>query len=144
MAAGIARSRNLLEEFIAALVERSGMNPERLLLLGFSQGCCMVLDHVLRSARAYAGTVAISGFVHAPQEYPLAFGPAVPRQRILWTHGTEDTVVPIAWAESALTRLRGLGLAPDWRVYPKEHTVAQDELDDIRDFMDRCLQGVPA
>jgi phospholipase/carboxylesterase len=89
--------------------------------------------------------VAISGFLHAPEEYPLGFGQAAAAQRILWTHGTDDPVIPIAQAERGLRRLRELGLEPDWRVYDKVHTVqVPEELDDIRAWIAERLDGVPA
>ena len=136
MQAGITRSRGLVEDLIAALCVRLHLEPDRLLLLGFSQGCVMVLETVLRAHRVFAGAIGISGWLPMLPDYPVALGSAAGRQQILWTHGDADELLPVGPSAAAVTALQGLGLTIDWRVYVKGHELdASRELPDLRTWI---------
>lgn len=144
--ADLASSRAKLVELVDHLLGELDLPPERLFLLGFSQGCAMALDHALRSDHRYAGVVGISGHVDCLDDYPEQLGSAAEAQAILWTHGSHDPVIPLALPEAGLEHLRACGLAPDWRVYPKGHELhVPDELRDLRAFLaERLPQGSAA
>ncbi len=132
----VRASRLRLSELIDHLLASLRIPSERLFLCGFSQGCVMAVDAALRCDRAFAGVVGISGFVAMLSEYPAAFGAAIARQRFLLTHGTQDGVIPIAYARAQARQLRALGAEVDWREYAKEHSLDPvRELGDIRSFI---------
>lgn len=137
-----AASRQLLDELIAHLLAKLGIPAERLFLAGFSQGCAVVVDHALRSARTYAGIVGISGFLPTLADYPAAFSPAAKDQQILLTHGRWDDVIPMEWARSQAEGLKALGIAADWREYDKPHSLDPvKEIGDIRSWMRAMMRG---
>src|SRR5688572_28662378 len=43
-----------------------GIPPERVILLGFSQGACLSLEFAARNARRYGGVIGLSGGVIGP------------------------------------------------------------------------------
>ena len=47
-----------------------GIPPERVILLGFSQGACLALEFAARNARRYGGVVALSGGLIGPDDAP--------------------------------------------------------------------------
>jgi predicted esterase len=54
---------------IAALISRAldaGIPPERVALLGFSQGACLALEYVARHPHRYGAVIALSGAVIGP------------------------------------------------------------------------------
>jgi phospholipase/carboxylesterase len=137
----IRRSRALLEALIDQLLRELGIASEQLAILGFSQGSLMTLDVGLRSPRRFAGLVGISGFMAMLEEFPAAFGAAAREQRILLTHGLYDQLIPIAFARRQRDQLSALGIAVDWREYPKAHTLdPQRELADVRAFIAACCR----
>lgn len=139
---GVARSRGLLAALLARLERERGLAADRLVLMGFSQGCLMVLDAALRAAAPFAGVVGISGWLAGEDDYPEAFGAAARRQRILWTHGSGDPLIPLAPVQEQQRRLAALGIAADCRVYAKGHGLdPQRELGDLRAFL--AGLGVP-
>lgn len=138
--AGVRRSRARLDQLIGELLTKLGVGSDRLALMGFSQGCLMVLDQAWHGSRAFAGVVGISGLVADTEGFPGTFGPAARQQRILWTHGLYDNVIPLAWTRANMLKLRTLGLTVDWREYPKDHGLdPEHELGDITAFMRTCL-----
>ncbi len=129
-APGIIRSRALLADLLEE-VEDQGVRPADTLLFGFSQGCLMAVDAGLRTDKTLGGIVGVSGYVGFPEEYPAAFGKAAMSQRFLATHGRNDPVVPYDPARKQFHTLRKLGVGVDFVTYDKDHTILQEELDDV-------------
>jgi len=70
------------------------------------------------------------------EEFPAAFSPAGRSQHLMLSHGLFDGMIPIAFARQQRDRLRALGIALDWREYPKEHSLDRvREIPDIRAFI---------
>ena len=132
----IRSSRALLDELVDHLLTTRNLAPERLFVLGFSQGCLMTLDWGLRRRERFAGLIGISGFIALLNEYPKSFGTAAQQQRILMTHGLYDPLIPIASTRRAKDALVNLGIPIDWREYAKAHTLdPEDELADLHAWM---------
>jgi phospholipase/carboxylesterase len=128
----VRRSRALIDGLIAHLLTTLGIGADRLVLMGFSQGCLMVLDQGFHGSRTFAGIVGISGFTADCD----SLGPAATTQRILWTHGRFDGLIPLAWTRGEMKRLRTLGIEADWREYDKDHGIdPEHEIPDIAAFI---------
>lgn len=138
----VRESRGELTRLIDHLLATLAIPSERLFLMGFSQGCLMVLDQALRSPRRFAGVVGISGFMTMLDEFPAAFGPVVKEQHVLMTHGLYDGLIPITATRRIKDRLLALGVPLDWREYAKDHGIDPvRELADIRAFLARRISA---
>lgn len=130
---GVARSHRLLGELLTLLETAHGLPCERIALLGFSQGCLLALEIALRHPRPFLATVAISGWLHRPGDWPAQLGAAARTQRILCTHGLHDELIPVDLARERMQLLKRLGLSVAWAEYAKGHGLdAGEELGDIR------------
>lgn len=139
MKPGIVRSRDLVMGSLDEL-SAQGWTPGHVGLLGFSQGCLMALDVACRYPHRLGAVVGISGFVGMLHEYPEKLSPTARSQKILVTHGTMDPMLPLDQTQSQIRALQGMGLAIEWKVYEKEHTVdPHGEVQDIRTFLVRNL-----
>jgi phospholipase/carboxylesterase len=127
------------QERLTATIEALPVETDRLFLLGFSQGCQMVLRQALRSDDPFAGVIGISGYLADWEEYPAACGAAAEEHPYLVTHGTFDPVVPFMRSRQAIEHLRMNGFDIDWQEYAKEHTLDPGaELQAIVDFLERA------
>jgi phospholipase/carboxylesterase len=122
--AGLDAAAVDLNAFLDARLDAEGLTPDRLVLVGFSQGAMMSLHVALRRSQPVAGVVAISGRLLRPEA--LAAEIAV-RPPVLLMHGDQDAVVPfedMGKAGDALVRAgvatyghvmqgTGHGIAPD-------------------------------
>ncbi|MBI2924853.1 MAG: serine esterase [Verrucomicrobia bacterium] len=134
-APGIYRSRALLIEVLDD-ARRRGFPTEQTTLFGFSQGCLMSIEVGLRYPQRFAGLVGISGYVHDPERLLAELSPVAPQQRLLVTHGTEDTMIPFAGVREQINLLKAEGLHVEWHEFVKGHTIAgEEELELIRDFV---------
>ncbi|MBK7998881.1 MAG: serine esterase [Verrucomicrobia bacterium] len=132
---GIERSRKLLFGLLDAQ-RANGFPTEETILFGFSQGCLMTVDVGFRYPHRFAGLVGVSGYVHEPARLLQELSPVAKEQRMLFTHGTQDPLIPCAEVRKQVDGLKAAGLNITWREFAKVHTIAGDEeLDVIRDFV---------
>ncbi|HLG89260.1 MAG TPA: prolyl oligopeptidase family serine peptidase [Alphaproteobacteria bacterium] len=104
MAAGVREAAPVLDGFIDDALANRGLGPDRLALVGFSQGTMMALDRALRRPEGQRAIVGFSGMVASAVDGPIA---SEARPPILLIHGTADPVVPfasLAGAETVLAR----------------------------------------
>jgi len=132
---GIRRSRALLFELLDAQ-RAKGFPTEETVLFGFSQGCLMTVDVGFRYSHRFAGLVGVSGYVHEPLSLLKELSPVAKNQRMLFTHGTQDPLIPFGKVHQQVDTLKVAGLNIEWREFVKAHTIAGDEeLDLIRSFI---------
>lgn len=139
--AGVARSRNLLNAVLDA--QRSaGFPTDETTLFGFSQGCLMTVEVGFRYPQRLAGMVGVSGYVHQPEKLLRDLPPTAREQRMLFTHGTLDPMIPCAPVRQQVDALRAAGLNIEWREFAKAHTIAgEEELGVLRDFIVAGYRG---
>jgi phospholipase/carboxylesterase len=127
---------------LQALIDREiarGIPASRIVLGGFSQGCAMTLLAGLRAPQRLAGLLGMSGYL------PLAATTAAERSDanrdvpIFLAHGRTDPVVPYARGIATRDALVELGHAVEWHEYPMQHSVCQEEIDDVQDWLLKVL-----
>ncbi len=135
MAPGILRSRKMLTELLDDLGAKD-YPAKQITIGGFSQGCLMAIETGLRHPRRFAGVVGISGWVFEIDKLLKELWPVARQQRILMTHGTSDTMVPIARVRPQIALLKAAGINVEWREFAKGHTIAgEQELSVLREFV---------
>ena len=85
------RSFGLLNDFLDRVLADEGLAPDRMVLVGFSQGTMMALHVAPRRDRAVAGVVGFSGRLLEPQ---LLATEAKVKPPVLLIHGDQDQMVP--------------------------------------------------
>ena len=137
-AAGLRKSALSVAALIDREIER-GIPANRIVLMGFSQGCAMTLLTGLRHPERLAGLVALSGYL------PLAASTAAERTDanaltpIFMGHGRSDGVVPMARAQFAQSTLKQLGYDIEWHDYPMAHSVCAEEVADLNRWLLKVL-----
>jgi phospholipase/carboxylesterase len=95
----------------------------------------MAVDVGLRYPHRFAGIVGISGWVYEPEQLLRELPPAARQQRLLMTHGTGDPLVPIAGVRTQSPLLKAAGIDVEWREFNKPHTMIEEEIIVVRDFV---------
>jgi len=127
---------------IEALIEREsarGIALGRVILAGFSQGGAIALQTGLRYAEPLAGIMALSTYLPLAESVPLEAAAANKATPIFMAHGTFDPVVPYAMGAGSMTYLTGLGYPMEWHVYPMQHSVCLEEIQDIGAWLRKVL-----
>lgn len=105
--AAAMRSYRLLDDWLDALPGKTGIGPDRTVLVGFSQGTMMALHVGLRRQEALAGIVGFSGRLLDPE---ALVGEIASRPPVLLVHGDADPVVPFESMGLAETALKSVGV----------------------------------
>ena len=117
---------------IAGLIDeagRAGVPPERVVLLGFSQGACLELEFAARHARRYAGIAGLSGGLIGPPGTPREYAGSLDDTPVLLGCSDVDAHIPLERVHESAEVFRRMGARVDERIYPRMgHTVNQDEI----------------
>lgn len=131
---GVQRSRKLLFEVLDDLRAR-GFPAEQITFGGFSQGSLMAAEVGLRYPHRLAGIVGISGWVCEPERLVKELSPVARQQRLFLTHGTADPLLPIAQVRPQIPLLKAAGIHVEWWEFDKVHTIIEEEIVLVRDFV---------
>jgi phospholipase/carboxylesterase len=130
-----------LESFIEAELAATGVAPDKLILVGFSQGAMMALYAGLRRKIAPAAILAFSGLMpgRIPQPSPAGAYPPV-----FLSHGDSDTVVPPQLMFLALGALQQVGAEVDWHLARNvPHGIDPESLELAGQFIMKALANRP-
>lgn len=105
----------------------SGIAPERILLVGFSQGGAVAYETGLSYSANLGGIAAMSTYLPRPIEQ--INNVAALSMPLLSLHGEYDDVVPLALGESAVKQLKQKGYKPDWQTFKMAHEVSVESLE---------------
>lgn len=117
-----------------------GIPAAKIVLAGFSQGGAIALHTGLRYPERLAGIMALSSYLplaDTVDEERHAANSDVP---IFMAHGLEDPVVPLHLAQQSLARLEAHGNPVEWHDYPMPHSVCQQEIEDIANWLTAVLK----
>ncbi len=131
----LERVGTLVEELTAM-----GIDTRRIVLIGFSQGACVVSEYAVRNARRYGGIIAFTGGVIGPPgthwDYPGRFD-GTP---ILLGTSAVDEWVPVARVQETADLMRRMGAEVEEVVYQgMEHFVNDDEIARARNLIRRAM-----
>lgn len=125
-----------------ARVAAAGIPPERTMLLGFSQGACLMLEYVARHARRYGGVAGLSGGLIGPEGTPREYAGSLAGTPVFLGCSDVDPHVPAWRVEETAEVLRRLGADVTMRLYPgMGHLVNDDELVAVRALMESICAG---
>jgi phospholipase/carboxylesterase len=126
------------QQIITALIDRErerGIEPGRIVLMGFSQGCAMTLQTGLRYGEKLAGLAGLSGYLPLAPTLERERHPANQSTPIFLAHGRGDPLIPIARAETTAAELARLGYAVEWHEYNMPHSLCAEEIEDLNGWL---------
>jgi predicted esterase len=119
---------------------RQGVEPNRVVLMGFSQGACLTLEFAARHARRYAAIVGLSGGVIGPPGTPRDYQGSFEGTPVLLGCSDVDPHIPLERVHESADIFRRMGASVDERIYPGlGHTLTLDEIE----AADALLQREP-
>jgi predicted esterase len=114
-------------------IEAAGIPPTRTLLLGFSQGACLVSEFVARHARRYGGLAVLSGALIGPDGTPRDYPGSLEGTPVFLGCSDVDSHIPARRVRESAEVLEQLGGEVTLRLYPgMGHMVNDDEIASVR------------
>ncbi|NUT78958.1 phospholipase [Pseudomonas sp. C1C7] len=131
-------SGQLLLDFIAKAAQKYHTDPDKVYLVGFSQGAIMSYEVALRHPEAVGGIAALSGRILPVLRSELR--PDEKRQSlaIFIGHGTADKRLPFSDGTEANSLLQSVSLEPEFHAYQGVgHNISAEELQDLSAWLQR-------
>jgi phospholipase/carboxylesterase len=125
----LSSSEALIADFIVKATAKYHTQPNKVFLIGFSQGAIMSYEVALRQPQLVRGIAALSGKILPVLKSELKPAPALMPLSVFIGHGTADTRVPFDGATDADKWLTELALQPEFHAYPGiGHTISDAEI----------------
>jgi phospholipase/carboxylesterase len=132
------QSVGLLHRFLGEIKTAYSLSPERLVLLGFSQGTVMAYAAGVQDPDSIRGIAALSGYV--PQNSGLTL--RLHRLNgfpVFISHGVCDEVIPIKLGRESAEALKAAGADVTYHEYQMGHEVREETLRDLSIWMRRIV-----
>jgi len=107
--------------------------PERIALLGFSQGATVCLEYAVRNARRYRAVIALSGALLGPEGTSRAYEGSLAGTPVFLGSGDRDPNIPKRRVDEAATVFERLGATVTKQIYEGlAHAMNQEEIEKAR------------
>ncbi len=119
---------------IFAIIDRErerGIESDRIVLAGFSQGGAIALQAALRYPHRLAGLIVLSTYLLYGDRLESLLHQANRDIPVFAAHGSMDPVVPFAMGQAMYQRLRALAYPVQWHSYPMEHALCAEEVTEM-------------
>jgi phospholipase/carboxylesterase len=134
----VASALETIDHFIDEILSVYPIDPQKLFLLGFSQGSLLSMCYALEHPSRIAGVIAQSGYI--PGHINLEIDEAEVRNKpFILIHGAQDTMIPIEWGRASRDRLQTLGVDLTYHEFQMGHTVSLDSLEIISKWLGKQL-----
>jgi len=111
---GVNAAQPGLDAFLDAELARTNVSPERLVLVGFSQGTMMALHVGLRRKAGPAAVIGYSGLLPGPEHLRATTG----RPELTLLHGDHDEVIPVDYMMMSASALGIAEIPVIWHICP--------------------------
>ncbi|KAM3160951.1 Acyl-protein thioesterase 1 [Lachancea thermotolerans] len=140
--AGFLKSLHVVEKLVDEQIQ-NGVNPQNIVVGGFSQGAALALGSAVTLPTKIAGFVALSGFSIINDKLLELKSPANSDTPIFHGHGDQDTVIPLKYGHGVkqfFTKYCGISNYT-MNVYSgMEHSASPEEIEDLVKFLKSILR----
>lgn len=130
-------SREMIMRFIEDFTEKNPVDSEDITLMGFSQGAILSYAIAISYPENIRRVVAMSGYLNLEMAVDDYADLNLKNLKIFASHGTQDQVIPISWAQKAPSMLQPLGVEIIFKSYPAAHGVAPQNFYDLKDWLEK-------
>ncbi|QYX57155.1 dienelactone hydrolase family protein [Roseovarius sp. SCSIO 43702] len=128
-------------------LRREGFGPDRTVILGFSQGACLALEHAARAGTPFACVAGLSGglvgtgeaggppqaALYGHAEKAFAYEGRLDGTPVLLSCHERDPHIPLARVRTTEAVFRDLGAAVTTRIHPGAgHGILEDDISALR------------
>jgi predicted esterase len=121
-------------------LRQSGISPEQVLLLGFSQGACLALEYAKRNPRRYGGLAGLSGGLIGAEEELTPVDGSMDSTPVFLGCSENDPHIAAERVRRSAEIFESAQSQVTMRLYPLlGHTVNQEELEIVKKMMELLL-----
>ncbi len=132
----LEKSRARILKFISEVVDRHGADPQKVYVIGFSQGAIMSYEVGLANPDKVVGIGVLSGVLPESLKPSIKRSQALSKLKIFVAHGTADNILPYANGKDAVDYLSAQGLKPEFHSYKgMKHSISPSVMSDLINWL---------
>jgi phospholipase/carboxylesterase len=132
---GLSSALKVIDELLKK-IKYSGVPENEIILLGFSQGACLVLEYAARNAKHYKGVIGLSGGLIGEKIDKNRYSGSFERCPVFLGCSDFDPHVPEERVNLTFEILTEMGAKVTKRIYKNMgHTINEDELNFVSSVM---------
>ena len=135
----ILSSREKLQQFLDACLNRHPIDAKKLVVLGFSQGGVMAYSLALSNPERFAGLAVLSSWLPKELIPELSIREAVQSLPTIVQHGSQDQMIEVQRAQDSVEQLRALRVPLTYREYDMGHEITPRGLTDLSAWLDETV-----
>jgi phospholipase/carboxylesterase len=121
-------------------VEENGVPAQKIVLLGFSQGACLISEFSARNAQRFGGICGLSGGLIGPLGRDFNYDGSLDGTPVFLGCSDVDFHIPVDRVYETERVMRNLGGDVTAQIYPgMGHTINRDEIAHVQQILDGVL-----
>ena len=129
-----------LRGFFDEAVEQYPIDPQRTVLLGFSQGGMLAYRLALSEPTRFSGLAALSTTLSGESAAAITLSDDLKTLPVLVQHGTEDPMIAVDRAQESRDRLEAMGVDLEYHEYDMGHQIGAESLQDLTAWLTSVLK----
>ncbi|KAA3620736.1 MAG: alpha/beta fold hydrolase [Flavobacterium sp.] len=130
-------SRELVVKCLDEIISAYKVDPERITLLGFSQGTILSFAVALSYPEKVANVIGLSGYVNEAILKEGYENNNFSDLNIYTSHGSVDQVIPVEWARRSKPFFDKLKISCSYSEFPVGHGVAPQNFYEFKDWLSK-------
>ena len=135
----ILSSREKLQQFLDACLNRHPIDAKKLVVLGFSQGGVMAYSLALSNPERFAGLAVLSSWLPKELIPELSIREAVQSLPTIVQHGSQDQMIEVQRAQDSVEQLGTLRVPLTYREYDMGHEITPRSLSELSAWLDETV-----
>jgi predicted esterase len=128
---GLGSGLKVIDRLVTSLGHQQ-VSPERIAILGFSQGACLTLEYAVRHPKRYTAIIGLSGGLIGPPGTPRDYTGTFAGAPVFLGCSDVDPHIPLERVHESSAVFLRMGATVDERIYPgMGHTINRDEIDAV-------------
>ena len=130
----VEKPKALLDDFFKSVVFEK-FKPEKVYVMGFSQGATVCYEFILRLKHKFAGVFPVGGFLRDP-DGEIAIHPSQFDTLILIGHGKQDDIVPFEASKIAFEKIKRVCHNVKFYAYNGKHKIGVEYLREVKKLIE--------
>jgi len=129
------QSRELVANLVDELQVKYHFNPEKSMIMGFSQGAILSYAVALSYPEKIKNILALSSYINPEMITISSDTLTLQKLDFFCSHGSVDTVIPVEWARKSIEYLKLNKITYIYREYPTGHGITPQNFVDLKEWI---------